>query len=199
MCRPPTPRAGPKGSARPRGPRREGGKVAGSPTTQPALSRYQAGRGPRPPAGLRSRCGGACHRAPSPSPPVTPSRPSPPPRRAPARPLAARSPAPRCRHHFRTAASVTSPTCASRQRMGSGSGLWAGPGRDFLTPPTSLAPPTSEAGAGPPASVRQEPQDPGLLILIRTHRTSSLPRGGQAAICITYLCDLAQVTLSSVK
>lgn len=87
--------------------------------------------------------------------PLAPARLSPPPappRRAPARPLAARSPAPRCRHHFRTAVSVTSPTCASRQRMGSGSGLWAGPGRDFLTPPTSLAPPTSEAGAGPPAS-----------------------------------------------
>lgn len=146
---PPTPRAGPKGSGRPRGPRREGGKVAGSPTTQPALSRYQAGRGPRPPAGLRSGCGGACHRAPSPSPPVTPSRPPAARARSPlGRPLTRASlPSP-----LPDGASVTSPTCASRQRMGSGSGLWAGPGRAFWPrPPPWPRPPRK------PARVRQRP------------------------------------------
>lgn len=156
---PPTPRAGPKGSGRPRGPRREGGKVARSPTTQPALSRYQAGRGPRPPAGLRSGCGGACHRAPSPSPPVTPSRPPAARARSPlGRPLTRASlPSPLPDGGLRDVTNVRLSTAnGKRQRA-------VGGARERFPDPAHLPGPAHLGGWRGSASVRREPQDPGFL------------------------------------
>lgn len=146
--RPSTPRAGPKGSARPRGPRRKGGKVAGSRMTQPALSRYRAGRGRRLPAGLRCGCGGAWHRAPSPGPPVAPSCPPAARARSPlGHPLTRPSlPSPLPDGGLRDVTSARLSTANGKLQRAVGGALEELPG-----PAHPLAPPTSEARAGPSA------------------------------------------------